>query len=160
MGKKINLAEVIPLFFIYGFIALTIHEYGHLISMKFLGVSGYISSNYVDRVFFEVFPQDPNVRFIIGFAGGLAVIIIFGVLYLLDSDLENRFLYFAFIGSNLIYGVCEALAVRDLRPELMTWGSNLGMVFIIIYIIINAVSGKLDVFIGNKDQSSDEATQG
>ena len=135
-----ELKEIVVLLFVFWIVTVTIHEYGHLTSLKLMGEEGYISSTMLDGVY-------PSKRlskekaFIFSASGSLACVIILSVLRSIEAEREEQIVMNMFILKELLYGVFEVYSYNfnwRFYPK-GTLIATLGMGTIFIYEFVNLV---------------------
>lgn len=135
-NNRAAFAQSLIVFLVYLFVTLAVHEYGHLIMIRLLGYEGYVSSDWMSAVQWVKVPSNPFHRFLVGMAGGLTVGLVFGFLYFLDVDKENRFAFIVLVGSNLVYCGYEGYGIMTLERAFMRIGSTLSNAYIILMLAL------------------------
>jgi len=111
MEERAELLQFTVMWVIYLFVATAIHEYGHLLMMRYLEWHGYISSMNLDAVYWYVVPTDVMIKVKVGLAGGLLVVFVYGLMSIFDVDNENRYARIYWIIYHFIYALCEGYAL-------------------------------------------------
>ena len=109
-----------------------IHEYGHLLALRILGIDGEIRASALSAVY----PARPLVgheRYIFYGGGGMVQALFFTILAVRNRDDENRLINIMIAIEGFIYGIFEAFAPRTF------WGFGTMIGFMVGALIIGAI---------------------
>ena len=120
---KISFSDLLLQLFLRGVVLATmIHEYGHLLSLRLLGIDGEIRASALNAVY-------PS-RALIGYerlvfygSGGMVQALVFFILAVKNRDPENRLINIMIAIEGFIYAFFEALAPRTF----WSFGSTFGV---------------------------------
>lgn len=87
----------------------TIHEYGHLVTLRLLGGRGVIESNILTGVQMKQPCQYSYGNNIVAFMGGWSAGLIFLLLWVVSEDPEDKVARFSIAIYQLIYGTFEGV---------------------------------------------------
>lgn len=151
-----RLSRIVPMFvslFLFVVLAIGIHEQGHYIMAKALGVPGYVTFSTLGGWFWY---QDPAtglaVAFtqrqdlLIGLAGGFFAALVFGLLWLVNwwqawsepGALDESFIFGAMVISQVIYGIGEG--IESWVPSAPYWSQGVSVLFAALVVL--ALYGK------------------
>jgi hypothetical protein len=134
---KISLSDLLfQLFFRGILIATAIHEYGHLLALRLLGVPGEIRSTMLNAVYPSELITGPNAIIFYG-GGGVVQAIAFSLMAMQNKDAENRLINIWIAIQGLVYGAFEALTPRSY----WNLGASIGT-YVALFIIIGFVLWK------------------
>ena len=109
---KISVSDLIFQLFMRGIVLATmIHEYGHLLSLRLMGINGEIRATALNAVY----PGRALVgyeRLIFYGSGGMVQALVFLILAAKNRDTENRLINIMIAIEGFIYAFFEALAPR------------------------------------------------
>jgi len=145
MEKKAELWQFTGMWLIYLFVAMAIHEYGHLLMMRYLEWHGYISSMNLDAVYWYNVPLDEMIRVKVGVAGGLLVVIVYGLMSILDVDNENRYARYYWMIYQFIYALCEGYA-QGYDNSFYAIGQLWGMAAATFWFFLAVISGRFELW--------------
>ena len=113
----------------------TIHEYGHLVTLRLLGGKGIIESGILNGVIL----RDPSPylhgNILVAFMGGYSSSLIFLILWVLSEDPESKVARFSIITYQFVYGTFEGLWYATEIDVLMTGGVIIGIVLTFLTMI-------------------------
>ena len=145
MEERAELIQYGFMWVLYLFVAQTIHEYGHLLAMKYLGWHGYISSMNLDAVYWYTVPQDLTIKIYVGLAGGFFVVLVYGLMSILDVDPENRHARIYWMIYHFIYALCEGYAL-GYDHSYYAVGQLWGMAAATFWFFLAVISGKFKIW--------------
>ncbi len=132
---KISFTDLIFQLFFRGILLATIiHEYGHLLALRFIGVEGEIRSTMLNAVY----PTQPvgGADAVIFYAGGgLVQAVAFLLMMVRNKDAENKFINGWMAVHGVVYGAFEAFAPRSFWNLGSSLGVFLGMFLVMGFII-------------------------
>jgi len=138
---KISLSDFAFQIFLRGIMLGTIiHEYGHLVGLRLIGVEGEIRSTVLNAVY-PAHPLSGTEALTFYGAGGAAQGIVFLLLMLRNKDVENSLIYFWMAIQGFIYGFFEALSPRTF----WNLGSSIGLYVGLFVIMAYAAWKKMPV---------------
>jgi hypothetical protein len=118
------MAEYIICLLLYTYFSTPIHEWLHLNILRWLGGEGYIVQTWWGAE--VIFTKQPSNPTLVALAGGIGVAILYFLIFYwdyYDGDLEEASAVLPLIGSQLTYGIFEALFVyRMPLGEYIFWG--------------------------------------
>lgn len=119
---KISVSDLIFQLFLRGVVLATmIHEYGHLLALRLMGIDGEIRATMLNAVY----PGRALVgyeRLIFYGSGGMVQALVFLILATRNRDAENRLINIMIAIEGFIYAFFEALAPRTF----WAFGSSFG----------------------------------
>jgi hypothetical protein len=132
---KISFSDLLfQLFFRGVLIATAIHEYGHLLALRLIGVPGEIRSTVLNAVYPSELITGPDAVIFYG-GGGAVQAIAFTLMALRNKDAENRLINIWIAIQGIVYGAFEALTPKNYWNLGASIGTYVAL-FIIIGIII------------------------
>jgi hypothetical protein len=123
----------------------TIHEYGHLATLRFLGGKGAIDSGVLNGVRMIKSCQHESNNIIVAFMGGYLSAAIFLVLWVLSEDPETKVSRFCIITYQFVYGSFEGLWYATKNEILLIVGVVAGLV-VTFLVMLNALFRRGVVF--------------
>ena len=124
------LVQTIMRLFILG---VPVHEYGHMLSLRFMGYKGEIRSTMLNAVwpmdYYEMSWLELRVFYL---SGGMFQAMVFFALCLFNVDEENRLANKFIALQGLVYGLFEGLCPR----ELWATGSIFSMILSAIFMML------------------------
>lgn len=114
----------------------TIHEYGHLFTLRLLGGKGIIDSGVLNGVQLIESCGYQHGNIFVAFMGGYLSSLIFLALWLLSEDPETKVARFSIITYQFIYGSFEGLWYATGSDVLLMVGVLLGIGLMFITMII------------------------
>jgi len=127
---KISVSDLIFQLFLRGVVLATmIHEYGHLLALRFLGIDGEIRAAALNAVY----PGRALIgseRLIFYGSGGMVQAIVFLILATRNRDHENRLINIMIAVEGFIYAIFEAFAPRVFWSFGSTFGALIAALFI------------------------------
>ncbi len=127
---KISFSDLIFQLVLRGIIIATmVHEYGHLVALRLMGLHGKIVAVSLNMVYpLQTLSASQARIFYAG--GGLLQAAVFFLLMLRNRDAENRLINMVVAVSGLIYSVFEAFAPRVFWSLGSTLGVIVGMLLV------------------------------
>ena len=123
----------------------TIHEYGHLATLRLLGGKGAIDSGVLNGVrLIESCPHEYG-NIMVAFMGGWTSAAIFTVLWVLSEDPETKVSRFCIITYQLIYGSFEGFWYATGNDSLLMAGVVSGIA-VMFLVMLNALFRRGVVF--------------
>ncbi len=110
----------------------TIHEYGHLVTLRLLGGRGIIESGILNGVSLVQPCQYQHGNTFVAFMGGWSSAIVFLVLWVLSEDPEDKVARFSIITYQLIYGSFEGVWYATKVDVLIVVGVFFGIVVLFL----------------------------
>ena len=132
----------------------TIHEYGHLATLRLLGGKGVIDSGALNGVILIESCQYQHGNIFVAFMGGWLSGIVFLVLWVLTEDPEVKVSRFCILTYQLIYGTFEGLWYATGNDVLLAVGVIAGIV-VMFMVMLNALFRRGVVFRFVTRQSND-----
>jgi hypothetical protein len=130
---KISVSDILFQMFLRGVVLSTmIHEYGHLLALRLLGVDGEIRASALNAVYPKI-PLYGYKALVFYGGGGMMQALVFIILAVRNRDDENRLINIMIAVEGIIYGLFEALAPRTF------WGFGTTLGFMIGALLIGAV---------------------
>jgi hypothetical protein len=127
----LTITEYIICLLLYTFFTAPLHEWLHLTTLRRLGGDGYIIQTWWGAE--TVFTKTPTNPTLVALAGGIGVAILYALIFYwdyYDGDLEEASAVLPLIGSQLAYGIFEALFVYTMPlGQYIYWAtiiSNIG----------------------------------
>lgn len=114
----------------------TIHEYGHLVTLRLLGGKGIIESGVLNGVQLVQPSRFIHGNVLVAFMGGWSSALIFLVLWALSEDPEDKVARFSIIMYQLIYGALEGIWYASRLEFLIVLGVMAGLVVMFITMVI------------------------
>lgn len=135
---EFKIREFFLLFMVnYFIIANAIHEYGHLIMLRFLGYEGEIRSVALNRTYFYVTEHMTQLESnLIYLSGGLFQALIYLMLCIGNKDEEHLMVYKMMIINGFIYGLFEAFTAK-------AWwdiGATITLFIAVIFMTVSLIS--------------------
>ena len=106
----LSVAEYIICLLLYTYFTVPVHEFLHLIALRLLGGDGYIVQTWWGAA--VTFTKQPSNPILVALAGGIGVAALYTLIFYwnyCDGDLEEASAVLPLIGSQLAYGIFEAL---------------------------------------------------
>lgn len=122
--KGIEFAFTLGVLFIA---STTIHEYGHLVTLRLLGGRGAIESNILNGVRMLQPCQHEYGNNIVAFMGGWSSALIFLMLWAVSEDPEDKVARFSIVIYQFIYGAFEGVWFMLQNEVLLLVGVLLGL---------------------------------
>lgn len=110
----------------------TIHEYGHLVTLRLLGGRGIIESGILNGVSLVQPCQYQHGNILVAFMGGWSSALVFLVLWVLSEDPEDKVARFSIITYQLIYGSFEGVWYATKVDVLIVVGVFFGIVVLFL----------------------------
>ena len=123
----------------------TIHEYGHLATLRLLGGKGAIDSGVLNGVRLIESCQYEYGNIFVAFMGGWTSAAIFVVLWVLSSDPETKVSRFCIFTYQFIYGSFEGFWYATGNDTLLMVGVVAGIV-VLFLVMLNALFRRGVVF--------------
>ncbi len=114
----------------------TIHEYGHLVTLRLLGGMGVIESGILNGVRLVHPCQYQHGNTLVAFMGGWSSAIVFLVLWILSEDPEDKVARFSIITYQLIYGSFEGIWYATRADMLVAYGVIIGIVVLFLTMVM------------------------
>ena len=123
-----RLGKYIFIFMAFYFLATPFHEWAHLLATDFLGGSGYIIQNPWGLGGMMVFTSQPSNLFLVSIAGGVAVAVVFLLVFIFDwygknQDLIGAMAILPIITGQLCYGIMEGVCYNMSVAQFMDYGA-------------------------------------
>lgn len=139
-ARRPTLFKILSFTFVYlifWLMTLPIHEFGHLVVLRWLGGDGYIKlMPHGAAVFPTAWPESLNRIIAVAFMGGGSVFILYMILALRPGqDIDDKFALMTNAFAQGIYAFCEMLAfagldwLYDWLPLISTFGTILTFTF-------------------------------
>lgn len=113
----------------------TIHEYGHLATLRFLGGKGAIDSGVLNGVRLVESCRHESSNTIVAFMGGYLSAAIFLVLWVLSEDPETKVSRFCILTYQFIYGSFEGIWYATKIDIILTFGVVAGLVIMFMVML-------------------------
>ena len=128
---KISFSDLVfQLFFRGILLATAIHEYGHLLGLRAIGVAGIIQSTALNAVY-PARPLMGSQAYVFYGSGGLIQAVAFGLMAVRNKDPENRLINIWIAVEGLVYGAFEAFMPR----VFWQFGAMVGMMVALLVLV-------------------------
>ena len=123
----------------------TIHEYGHLVTLRLLGGKGIIESGILNGVILKEASPYRYGNILVAFMGGYSSSLIFLILWVLSEDPESKVARFSIITYQFIYGSFEGFWYATGNDAILAVGVVAGIV-VMFLTMLNALFRRGVVF--------------
>ena len=133
---RFNPLQFFIMFLLIIFMVNWLHEFFHLRLGILLGGEGYVKIGFL--VFYTEFTVDPSPMLPVVFAGGLGSAAVCGLVWVMDTDIENRIVWRAVGLTQVLYGLVEGLLFHLGRYDLLPQLGTIAMLVAAVYAFITS----------------------